>query len=269
MKSLLRNSLLWFFTFGLLCPFSAFPQEKKEGKSNYTPYPKPDSGYVSDYADLLTKDEEERIEVWLWQVESKTNVEMAVVTIHSIRDYPGTDNSSIESFAKGLFNKYGIGNMPKNDGMLLLIAKGDRKARIELGAHYGHARDADAQKIMDKIIIPNFKNERYGKGIMNGVKAMSEEFARCRIGIPWGLLTMIGAVPVLILIAFSLFRNGKRGWGWVVVGIIFVLLLAIIKTVFTIMKHMPSGDSSGWSSGGFGGGFGGGFSGGGGATGSW
>ena len=41
--------------------------------------------------------------------------------------------------------------MPKNDGVLLVVARKDRKARIELGAHYGGGRDGDAAKIMSGI----------------------------------------------------------------------------------------------------------------------
>jgi len=254
--------------FGLILPLYADLNENNS-KKDYAPYPQPDSGYVTDLANLLTIEEEEEIEVWLWQVESKTGVEIAVLTINSISDYPGTSNSSLQSFAKGLFNEYGIGNMPKNNGILLLIAKKDRKAKIELGAYYGHTRDMDALKIMDNKIIPYFKKDAYAKGIMNGVKAIVYEFSGCRIGIPWNLIIMLLAIPVCILIAYSLFKNGKRGWGWVVIGMIFIIILVSLRVIFTIIKHLPSSRSSSWSSGGFGGGFGGGFSGGGGASGSW
>ena len=241
----------------------------KRAQKDYAPYPQPGSGYVTDLANLLTVGEEEQIERWLWQVESKTGVEVVVVTIDSIKDYPGTDNDSIESFATGLFNAYGIGNMPANNGILLLVAKKDRKARIELGKGYGRSMDAASEKIMQGTIIPYFKKDQYAKGITEGVREIVLVFAKIRFGVPWTLIICIAAVPILGLIAFSLFKNGKRGWGWAVVGILFILVLVIIRIIFTIMKHLPTSDSSSWSSGGFGGGFGGGSSGGGGATGSW
>ena len=235
-------------------------------------FPKPDAGYVTDIANLLTDAEEEEIEQWLWQVESRSNVEIAVVTIHSLADYDGLANRSIESFATALFDHYGVGNMPKNDGVLLLVSKGDRKARIELGKHYGRLRDADANQIMQGTIVPQFRNGRFGVGVTKGVKAIVKEFAGLRIGLNWPLISASLAIPVVGLIAFSLFRSGKRGWGWVCVGVIFILFLAVIQLLRTTIKHMPDssdGSSGSWSSGGFGGGFGGGSSGGGGATGSW
>lgn len=240
-----------------------------EKKHDYAPYPKPDSGYVTDLADLLSLDEEEQIEQWLWQTESRNGVEIAVVTINSISDYPGSANQSIESFAHDLFNKYGIGNLPKNDGVLLLVAKNDRKARIELGKKYSRLRDRDAEAIMQNVIVAHFKKQQYADGITDGVKAIMLEFAGARVGMNWTLIVLLVAVPVVTLIAISLFQNGKRGWGWVCVGILIVIILAIVRILHAVSKHMPDSSSSSWSSGGFGGGFGGGSSGGGGATGSW
>jgi len=235
---------------------------------NYAPFPQPGSGYVTDLARVLTEAQEERIEQWLWQAEKKTGVEVIVVVLNSIKDYPGTPNEAIEPFATALFNAYGIGNMPRNDGVLLLVAIKDRKARIELGAAYGRNRDGDAERIMSTVITPRFKSGDYAGGIAEGTREILAAFANVRLQTRWGLIAMVAAVPVCVLVAVSLFRNGKRGWGWVVVGLIIVLLLAIISTVITIFRNMPRGRSATWSSGGSGG-FGGGFSGGGGATGSW
>lgn len=88
----------------------------------------------------------------------------------------------------------------------------------------------------------------------------------------WTKRALTGALAGLILVATSLFRNGKRGWGWVVAGSIVVLVLAFVWLLRRTLRALPQGDltSGGWSSFGAGwGGFGGGFSGGGGATGSW
>jgi len=237
-------------------------------QEDYDPFPNPDAGYVSDHANLLGNEKQEKIERWLWQIESKTGVEIIVITIGSIEDYPGTPNQSIEHFATALFDTYGIGNMPRNDGVLLLVAAGDRTARIELGAGYGHSRDADAHRIMNQVIIPKFKNADYAAGVTAGVKTIALEFANAHIGINWPLVLLNAAVPILILIIISLFVSGKRGWGWICIGLLLVVLMLLFYVIRQVSRHMPSSGSSSWSSGGMGG-FGGGFSGGGGATGSW
>ena len=165
-----------------------------------------------------------------------------------------------------LFNAYGIGNLPQNDGVLLLIARNDRKARIELGAGYNPAEDRDAANIMNSDIVPRFKQGAYAEGITDGVRAIMLEFAGVRVGVNWTLIGLLVSVPVVGLIAYSLFRSGKRGWGWIAVGLLIVLLLALFTIMIKTARSIPSG---GGSSGGFGGGFGGGFSGGSSATGSW
>ena len=267
MMSVLKNKLAGTIIFLLL-----FSAPLLWSAKDYSPYPQPDAGYVTDLAGLLNQDEEEAIEQLLYKVEVKSKCEIIVVTIYSIKDYKGTPNGSIESFAKGLFDKYGIGNLPKEDGILLLIAKKDRKARIELGKYYGHSRDGDANRIMQNVSIPHFKKDQYAEGIEDGVVALVEEFTSLSVTpisyyFYWGIGILI-AIIALSLICRSLFINGKKGWGWVCVGIIIILLLALLRIILIIFNNMPESSSSSWSPGGFGG-FGGGSSGGGGATGSW
>ncbi|MFW6162583.1 MAG: TPM domain-containing protein [Planctomycetota bacterium] len=169
-------------------PASQQPPAKRAGQ-DYSPFPNPDSGYVTDLAGLLSKDEEERIERWLWRIESKTQVEIIVLTLGSIADYPETPNQSIEAFATGLFNAYGIGNKPRNHGVLLLVARKDRKVRIELGAGYSRDRDADAAGIIQEGILPHFREDEYAEGIIEGVRAIMREFA----GVKGGLLRFVNA----------------------------------------------------------------------------
>ncbi len=262
-KLFLKSSLLLCFSILSCGVFSSV-----DSAQDYSPYPNPDSGYVSDLANLLTKAEEERIEQWLWQVESRTQIEIIVITVDSIKNYSGTSNESIERFSTGIFDQYGIGNKPKNDGVLLLVAKGDRKARIELGAGYGSVRNADANRIMQNVIIPKFKKNDYAGGVTDGTEAIIKEFANMRVGFPWFIVGIVVAAIVSFIIGISLIKSGKRGWGYVFIGIAILLVLLAIFLLIRIMQHMPKNDSGSWGSGGLGG-FGGGSSGGGGATGSW
>jgi uncharacterized membrane protein YgcG len=320
-----------------------------------TAYPTLDAGYVTDFANILSDKQEQTLENLLNKTESKTRLEMAVVILNSINDYPGTANQSIESFASGLFNDYGIGNMPENNGILLLICVKDRKARIELGAAYGHRFDTQSRTIMNQTLIPHFKRNDYAGGVLAGTKACLTQIGKIKINTPkpattsnatqpkttptnqqttqaattsnnqtprnitttpqtqhavtqhhqrntdpsWQSAFLLGiGLIVAVLIAISLFRNGKRGWGWVVVGIAIIIFLALIRIVFAFLKNSGNnanhinhnnitntrrnglfnsgsrlgGGSSGLggSGGGFGGGgFGGGSSGGGGASGGW
>ena len=236
-------------------------QQAMAGELDYSPYPNPDNGYVTDHADLLSADDEMQLERWLLQVEEKSNVEIIVVTINSLVDYKGAENQSIEFFATALFNTYGIGNLPKNDGVLLLISKKDRKARIELGKYYAYDRDGDATRIMQNVIIPQFKRGNYPAGIIDGTEAIITEFAGMEVTFPWYLVAVAAAALISLLIGISCIRSGKRGWGYVFIGIAIILFLLAIYLIFAGIKNASTAGGSG--------GFGGGSSGGGGATGSW
>ncbi len=245
----------------LLCPG---PRAEARTR-NSSPFPRPDAGYVTDTVGLLTREQEQQLESQLLQTEKRSGVEIIVVIIRSMRDYPGTPNLSIEEFAQALFRAYGIGNMPKNNGVLLLVVTQDRKAKIELGAGYSPARDKDADRIMERKIVPRFRQGRYAEGITSGVEALIREFGGT-VSVPrWLFWAIAGAIVLLIPVAISLFHNGKRSWGWVVVGLILVLVLALIW----LGRRVAETTSDGAGEPGGLGGFGGGFSGGGGATGSW
>jgi len=236
---------------------------------SYAPWPQPDNGYITDLAGVLTPQQEEGFEQYLWFAEASSGVEFAVLIINSMSDFRGAHAGSIEAFATGVFNAWGIGNLPDNDGVLLLVAIHDRRARIELGAGYGTLRDRDAQRIMDGVIIPHFKRGDYAGGVSAGIKSIGREFAAVRYGTNWAIFVYGALGVVSIVVGISLYRNGKRGWGWVFIGLGVILLLYILKTLSAASQFMEDYSPGGGSAGGFGGGFGGGSSGGGGASGSW
>ena len=141
--------------------------------------------------------------------------------------------------------------------MLLLISKGDRKARIELGAGWGHEFDYQAKQVMDNLIIVQFKRKNFSIGILDGVRGMDSMIRGRDLPQPtapwWVLPVMILAGAFLVYMIYNLFKTGRSGWAWVLIAFIGVAL-------WFMLRNAGSGSSSG---------FGGGFSGGGGATGGW
>mgnify|MGYP001281127546 FL=1 len=196
-----------------------------------------------------------------------------VVTIESMAAYGGA-GLRIETFAMLLFNQWGIG-LPEvngqvwNTGMLLLVAVGDRKARIELGAGWKRDHDQAAQKIMDELIVPRFREGDYSAGILAGVQGLNN-MAR-GLAIPtaprpwWHYALMVGVVALAIFTVVSLIRNGSSGWAWLFWGAVLSILGYLLYQLLTSQGGRSGGHGGGYS----GGSFGGGFSGGGGATGSW
>ena len=97
-----------------------------------------------------------------------------VVVINRMSAF-GYYKPGIESFATQWFNEWEIGTEKTNggnQGILLLVSIYDRKARIELGKDWGHDFDKHCQRIMDNVIISQFKQGDYSTGIIEGTEAL-------------------------------------------------------------------------------------------------
>jgi uncharacterized protein len=228
--------------------------------------------FVRDLAELLSAEDEQQIRTLCDKLLTEKATPIIVVTIESMAKHNG-EGLRIETFATLLFDQWGIGHAKINDqawntGILLLISKGDRKARIELGGGWGRREDELCQQIMDQQIVPHFKAGEFPQGIIAGVEAL-DKMAR-KLELPQAvqppltttqILIGVGVVGLAIFTIVSLIRRGSSGWAW-------VFWAAVFAVIGYILYQMANSSSS--SSGGFSGGsFGGGSSGGGGASGSW
>jgi uncharacterized protein len=218
----------------------------------------PNDSFIVDEANLIDPATTKQINELIFQVWNEQRIPIYVVTIPSLANYEAS-GVSIEEYASSLFNTWGIGSPSRNYGVLLLVSKGDRKARIELGKAYEHRYDNAANDIMQNLIIPNFKANEYALGISEGVRGISAFVRGQNIPLPkqpwWVWPVFIGSVILIIAVIVSLFKNGRSGWGWALI----ILLATLIG--YLLWAATKAGGSSG--------GFGGGSSGGGGATGSW
>ncbi|MBE9102648.1 TPM domain-containing protein [Vacuolonema iberomarrocanum] len=143
-----------------------------QAQSTYPPFLDP---HVNDYAEVLDANDAATLRSLLGAFQTETGVQAVVLTVNSVQDY-GTGDPTIESFATNLFNTWGIGDSTRNDGILLLVAVGDREMRIELGMGYDSSYDAVAQSIIDQQTIPYFRDGNYGQGIVAGANAVVNQF---------------------------------------------------------------------------------------------
>lgn len=219
--------------------------------------PSVDSFYV-DEANILNPEAGKAINEICATLFREQQVPIIVVVIPSLMAH-NAGGYTIERYAFELFNHWGIGSRQRNYGMLLLISVGDRKARIELGSAWGHSYNLKAQEVMDKLIIPQFKQGNYSEGILAGVRgmdAMARGLELPKPKPPWWVLPLaLGLLGLVIAVIVSLFKQGKKGWGWALIALLGAVLFFLLRAAA--------------SSRGSGGAFGGGTSGGGGATGSW
>lgn len=129
-------------------------------------YPQP-TGYVNDYAQLLSRTDGQKLNDELVAFEHQTSIEISVVTIPSLGGVP------IEEYTRGLATAWGVGKAGQNNGVVLLIAPTERKMRIEVasGVH-DILTDARADQIRDDVIIPPLKRGDWATGIIDGTRAI-------------------------------------------------------------------------------------------------
>lgn len=120
-------------------------------------------GWVSDFAGIMSDMTKSQIDTLFAEVKKSTGAEIAVVTV------PSLEGMSVEEYAVRLFEKWGIGEKDKDNGVLFLIAPNERKTRIEVG--YGLEpviTDGRAGEIIRETVIPFFKAGDYDQGILQG-----------------------------------------------------------------------------------------------------
>ena len=117
-------------------------------------------GYVTDNANIIDQPYEEKITQLAQTIEKESTVEIAVVTVESL------EGESIAMYAVKFFEQAGIGKKDKDNGLLILVAKNEREYDFEVGYGLeGTITDSMKVNIGDRILMPNFRNGEYGKGI--------------------------------------------------------------------------------------------------------
>ncbi|MFO7580800.1 TPM domain-containing protein [Nitrosomonas halophila] len=254
---------------------------------------------VTDLTATLASQETKRLEKLLAKFEAEKGSQLAVLII------PTTQPETIEQYAIRVAENWRLGRKGVDDGILLLIAKQDRSLRIEVGYGLeGALPDAIARRIIDEIIVPEFRSGKYAKGIEAGIQGIINVIEGEPLPAPVSKrgadvsgemnLAPDSLLPILVIflvlgriLQASLGRlpgaTVTGGMAGVIVWLIFTslamaILLAVAVFVFSLTGSLnrgiyrgAHGRWTGGSRGGFGGGFGGGGGGfgGGGASGRW
>ncbi len=226
-------------------------------------------GYVNDYAGVFDGQQAQEISAIAKRIDDSGLAQYAVVTVKTLDGIP------IEDYAINLVQGK-LGDTEKNNGLLLLIAVEDRKYRFEVGRGLeGVLNDAKVGRLGRNYLIPNFRNNEYGKGVVEASRAIemiivnntepavqpssssstgmkNDLIIFFAIGMALAVFLIMLIVVVSIVIMFIALRRDKRRkkkgkYHGAAMG---------AATLF--------GGSGGWGRGGFGGGFGGGGFGGGG-----
>lgn len=218
---------------------------------------------VHDEANLLQPAFVSQLEQQLKLYEDSTSNQIAILIIPSLQDVP------LEDYTHRVAEEWKLGQAEKDNGVLLFIAKNDRKVRIEVGEGLeGVLPDAVSNQIIRNELAPHFRQDNYEQGVQAAVNAIIQAI---------GGEYKAEQGPVTS-------RKGRKGsfWGTLIILAIVILLSRITGGGRGNYRRGGWSSGAGWYGGGFygrggggGGGFGGGFSGGGGgfsgggSSGSW
>ncbi len=265
--------------------------------SGLVPVP-PNTARVVDTSGTFSSSELAVLEARVAQLENEKGAQFFVLLI------PTTDGEAIESYALRVAEEWKIGREKVDDGVLLLVAKHDRRIRFEVGYGLeGVLPDAKVKRITDEIITPQFRDGKLFQGVSDGVDAVIGLVSGEELPAPAGPSSSTSADAftwgvVLIFFLAPLFRSlfgSLRGavvasgsffvFFWLLFGFLTGLFMALLAGAVTALVNGTGGGvpprgrrygSSSWGGGGYSGRAGGGFSGGGGgrfggggASGSW
>ena len=255
---------------------------------------------VTDLTGTLNAQQKGELEARIAAFESRRGSQIAVLLL------PTTKPEEIEQYSIRVAEAWKIGRKKVDDGLILVVAKDDRRLRIEVGYGLeGAIPDLVAKRVIDERITPRFKEGDFYGGIRDGVDqliklAEGEKLPPPQIAGGGGrALDQLGSylVPgfILILVAGGILRAmlgrfpGSLATGaglgvvaWLLFGLGIAAFVAILAFILTFINQGAGkgggwtssgggswgGGSSGGSSSSWGGGGGGGF-GGGGSSGRW
>ena len=258
----------------------------------------PLQGRINDLAGMLSPSAAHALEAALAELERTDATQIVVLTI------PSLEGDSLEDFSLRVAETWRIGQKEHDNGALLLVAKKERKIRIEVGYGLeGTLTDLVSGRIIRNVITPEFRNGNFDRGILAGVSAMvgtvrgtytAEEGARSPAkrrtsGGGAGLFGLFAALLILNMLGRISKPLGAVAGG-VIVPILGVALLGLGLIGFLVLipvglltglflgplggvlnsshsRYRSSGSGFWMGGGGFGGGGFGGFSGGGGGFG--
>jgi uncharacterized protein len=223
---------------------------------------------VNDFAHILTPDQTQALENKLVALDDSTSTQISVVIV------PTVGSNNISDYNVELARAWGVGSKQNNNGIVLLIAKDDRKLDITVGYGLeGALPDVTSKSIIDDVIVPNFKGNDYYRGIDEGtdaiIAAVKGEYNTPRTkagkGISGGKI-IFGIIMLLVFLFLSSRGGGGGGSFMSSRGAMPFILGSLLGSAGRGGGGFGGGDSGG--GGGFGG-FGGGSFGGGGSSGSW
>ncbi len=128
-------------------------------------------GFVNDFAHVLTQAEYQRLDSLLIAHEKNTTNEIAIIIFDTIP----IPKKEFDDFTLKLANQWGIGKKETNNGIAVCLCIKMQKIRIQNGRGIEKIlSDSTTKKIIDNLMLPEFKKQAYYNGLVNGVDAIMQ-----------------------------------------------------------------------------------------------
>lgn len=230
-------------------------------------YPAAPHNYVTDEAGVLSREQQQALNLKLKEFERTSSNQIFVYLA------PSLNGKSLEPVSQELFHNWHIGGKDKDNGVLIAVFVNDHQFRIQTGYGLeGSLPDLLTKKIQDETMRPYFKQRDFYTGLDQGIDRLiyytahvyepEEESGFSLKDLGSWLLAYIPNTLLLILFSVLLFRKkAARPRTPVVKGILFgiALLLALVPCIgaiflffmlFLVINFKTGGSSSYSSSGG-------------------
>lgn len=159
-----------FFLLNCLILFGCFISPNIYAEINSTVLEELKNSNVVDQTNSLSRDEIAQLKKQNEQLYQQKHVDFKILMI------PSTNGKAIDQYALEIFNKLKIGNEKLDNGLLLLVAKDDRKIRFEVGYGLeGDLTDIEAGRIIRHTLAPNFQNNDYFNGFKETQKKLLDK----------------------------------------------------------------------------------------------
>lgn len=131
------------------------------------------TGFVNDVANVIAGSQEAQMLNIARAVREQTGAEIAVLTVPSMAPY-----ATIEDYGIAIGEAWGVGAKDEDNGVILIVAVGERQVRIEVGYGLeGALPDGRVGSILDQYVVPHLRNDDYGEGLLAGVQAVASVIA--------------------------------------------------------------------------------------------
>ncbi|MFW5795231.1 MAG: TPM domain-containing protein [Bacillota bacterium] len=225
-------------------------------------------GYINDFSNVISSQNKQKMNTVILELKQKTGIEIAIVTMDSLKERP------IEDIALSIAREWGIGQKDKSNGLLILVAPNERKMRIEIGYGLeGIITDAAAGRIRDNHMLPYFQNNDYDTGITFGTIAVIQHIVKNKNIELTALSTSLETNKQKYTTNAHKSQKPANPLSTLIFFIIFMFFAIKYPRATLFLILMLSSRGRSYGGGGFGGsgfgGFGGGGFGGGGASGRW